>query len=147
MVELGYAHRAVCQAGRCPWRLVPSGAVLPALALDITGVLLFVAAGRRSHEEAGGLGATFEIAAPFLIALAVAWVVVRAWREPRALRTGLIIWPVTVALGQLLRKLVFDRGTATAFIIVSAVALGVLLVGWRAVAHAVDVRLARSHAD
>jgi hypothetical protein len=121
--------------------------VLPALALDITGVFLFVAAGRRSHDEAGGLDATFEIAAPFLIALAVAWVVARVWREPKALPSGLIIWPVTVALGQLLRNLVFDRGTATAFIIVSAVVLGVLLVGWRAVAHAVDIRLARSDAD
>jgi hypothetical protein len=41
---------------------------------------------------------------------------------------------VTVALGLVLRNLVFDRGTALPFIIVATLVTGVFLVGWRMVA-------------
>ena len=51
------------------------------------------------------------------------------------LRSGLTVWVVTVVVGLLLRRFVFDRGTAIAFVIVTTVTLGVLLVGWRAVAR------------
>ena len=42
-----------------------------------------------------------------------------------------VIWVVTVALGMVLRNLVFDRGTAASFIIVTSVFTFVLLFGWR----------------
>jgi hypothetical protein len=45
-----------------------------------------------------------------------------------------IVWLVTVALGMVLRHTLFDRGTALAFIIVATISLGLLLLGWRAVA-------------
>ena len=35
-----------------------------------------------------------------------------------------IIWPVTVAVGMVLRNLVFDRGTALPFIIVATIVTG-----------------------
>ena len=50
-----------------------------------------------------------------------------------SVETAFIIWPVTVALGMVLRNLVFDRGTALPFIIVATLVLGVFLVGWRMV--------------
>jgi hypothetical protein len=52
--------------------------------------------------------------------------------------SGFIIWPVTVAVGMVLRNLVFDRGTALPFIIVATLVLGVFLVGWRLVAARVS---------
>lgn len=125
-------------------RLVPSAAVLPALALDVISIVVFVATGRRSHDETGGLGTTLEIAAPFLIALAFAWLVMRAWTRPAAVRTGVQIWPITVGCGQLLRHTVFGRGTATSFIIVSAVVLGAFLVGWRVVARSFTIARERN---
>jgi hypothetical protein len=48
----------------------------------------------------------------------------------------------TIVLGMLLRNIVFDDGTATAFIIVATVFLGTLLNGWRLLAR---TRLARSN--
>ena len=41
-------------------------------------------------------------------------------------------WAITSAGGLLLRRTLWDRGTATAFVVVTAVVLGMLLVGWRA---------------
>ncbi|MEX0848422.1 MAG: DUF3054 domain-containing protein [Ilumatobacteraceae bacterium] len=109
--------------------------VLRAAVLDSAAVVLFVAIGRNNHDEGGSpVAETLKVAAPFLIALAVGWLVARAWHHPDALRTGLVIWPVTVALGMVLRHWVFDRGTATSFIIVATIATAALLLGWRAVA-------------
>jgi len=107
------------------------------LAIDIVAVLVFVGIGRRSHDESGNavIGA-LSVAAPFLIALAASWLIGRVWQRPMSARSGVIVWIVTVAVGLLLRRFVFDRGTAIAFIIVTTIPLAVLLMGWRAVARA-----------
>ena len=93
--------------------------------LDVAAVVVFVAIGRRSHDEDGNVvvGA-LKVAAPFVIALVVGWVVSRAWRRPDHLRTGVVIWLVTIVVGMLLRHFAFDRGTAASFIIVATIALG-----------------------
>ena len=115
--------------------------VVRAALLDVASILLFVAVGRRSHDEGGSvLGGIVMVAAPFLIALAVGWIVARAWRRPAALETGVVIWLVTVSLGMVLRHFVFDRGTALPFIIVATGVTGLLLLGWRLVAERIDER-------
>ena len=103
-----------------------------ALAIDVFLVLVFAAVGRASHgEELSGLLVT---AWPFLVGLAVGWLVTLAWRAPAApVRTGLGVWVVTVAGGMLLRA-VTGQGTALAFLVVATITLLVLLVGWRVVA-------------
>ena len=103
-----------------------------AVALDVFVVVLFVAIGRRNHEESGAFRSVIETAAPFLIGLAVGWAATRAWQRPMQLLTGLMIWPITVLVGMIVRNLVFDRGTATSFVIVATIFLGATLVGWRA---------------
>ena len=103
-----------------------------AVALDVFVVVLFVAIRRRNHEESGAFRSVIETAAPFLIGLAVGWAATRAWRRPMQLLTGLTIWPITVLVGMIVRNLVFDRGTATSFVIVATIFLGATLVGWRA---------------
>ena len=55
--------------------------------------------------------------------------------------TAFIIWPVTVAVGMVLRNLVFDRGTALPFIIVATLVTGVFLVGWRMLAAVAERRI------
>ena len=111
-----------------------------AVGLDTASVVLFVALGRRSHEEESGLGAVLGTAAPFLIALVVAWVVVRAWRRPERIGTGLAIWPLTVGVGMLLRRFVFDDGTALPFVIVATIFLGACFLGWRAALRLLEHR-------
>ena len=118
-----------------------------AAGLDTAFVVLFVAVGRRNHDRDPGVSGLIETAAPLVIALGVAWAVARAWRRPTAITTGLIIWPVVVVVGMLLRRFVFDNGTATSFVIVATTFLGAFLVGWRAIAALVDrIRAMRSAA-
>lgn len=103
-----------------------------AATFDIVAIMAFVAIGRRSHDEGDALRGVLRVAAPFLIGLAIGWLVARAWEAPTSTTTGLVIWPVTVAAGMVLRRFVFDDGTALAFIVVASIFTGVLLVGWRA---------------
>jgi uncharacterized membrane protein (GlpM family) len=103
-----------------------------AAALDVASIVVFVAIGRRSHDEAGNavVGA-LKVAAPFVIALVAAWIATRAWKRPDSLSIGVPVWLITVAAGMVLRHFVFDRGTALSFIIVATIVLGVFLLGWR----------------
>jgi hypothetical protein len=120
---------------------VQQGRRLPvAIGIDVFVVVLFVAIGRRNHDESSAFAEVLRTAAPFLVGLAVAWTAVRAWQRPTSVWTGVAIWPVTVLVGMVLRRLAFDRGTATSFVVVATVFLGVLLVGWRALVPVVDRR-------
>ena len=104
-----------------------------AAGLDAFAVLVFVVIGRRNHQQGNALDATVETALPFLLGVAVAWAATRAWRRPTALLTAVAIWPVTVLVGMLLRRWLFDGGTATSFVVVATLFLGACFVGWRAV--------------
>ena len=105
-----------------------------AVGIDTAIVVAFVAIGRRNHDESEAVSGLVGTAAPFLVALAVAWVVWRVWLAPEAVATGVRVWLTTVVLGMVLRNLVFDDGTAASFVVVATVFLGTFLVGWRAVA-------------
>lgn len=114
-----------------------------AVGLDTFFIVLFAAAGRRSHDEDGGFIAVIETAAPFLIGLATAWLLVRAWKRPMWLFTGIALWPITLLVGMITRNLVFDRGTATSFVVVATSFIGACLVGWRLLAGVVLRRRSR----
>ncbi len=103
-------------------------------------MVLFVAIGRRNHDEGTAIDGIATVAAPFLIALVVAWISSRAWRTPGSMRTSLIVWLVTVFGGLELRHFVFDRGTATPFVIVATLVLGAFIVGGR---YLLNLRLRR----
>jgi Protein of unknown function (DUF3054) len=114
-----------------------------AVGLDVAMVTLFVAVGRRTHDEDPAISGLIETAAPFLIGLGVGWLVARAWRHPASVRTGLVIWAVTVVAGMVLRHTVFDEGTATSFVIVASAFLGATIVGWRLAVAGFDARRRR----
>jgi FtsH-binding integral membrane protein len=103
--------------------------------LDVCWVLVFVAIGRASHEEAGSLSGFAGTAWPFLVGLAVGWGAWRAWRRADALvPVGVGVWVTAVVVGMVLRVLA-GQGTAAAFVVVATVFLGVGLLGWRGVAQ------------
>jgi hypothetical protein len=117
----------------------PLRSALLAFAADAVLVVVFAAIGRASHRE-DVLPGLFTTAWPFLVSLAVGWLLARGWLAPAApLRTGLPVWAVTVAGGMLLRA-VAGQGVVLAFVIVAAVVLLLLLVGWRVVARLVARR-------
>lgn len=125
--------------GRAP--AATPGALGTAVA-DAVGVLVFVALGRGSHDEGTAIGGTLEVAAPFLFALALGWVVVRLVmrRPPSSLPAGVAIWAITLVAGMGLRRTVFDRGTALPFVIVAAAFLAFVLVARRVVVNGVRAR-------
>jgi hypothetical protein len=110
---------------------------------DVLCVLAFVVIGRASHQDGESLAGVAGTAWPFLAGLAVGEAATRAWRRPAALvPTGVGVWLATVALGQLLR-VIAGPGTDAVFIVVSAVFLGLFLLGWRLAAGLSPV--VRSH--
>jgi hypothetical protein len=106
-----------------------------AAAVDAVLVVVFVAIGRGSHDEGSAVGGTARVSAPFLIALALAWLLARnRWDRSARVPFGVHVWGVTVVVGMLVRRTAFDRGTAPSFVVVTAIVLGVFLLGWRALA-------------
>ena len=107
--------------------------ILWSAVIDVLCIVIFVAIGRKNHDEGEAAAGIFRVAAPFLIAAVAGWLATRAWKRPLELRTGAIVWVTTIVLGMILRNFVFNDGTATAFIIVATVFLCAFLNGWRAI--------------
>ncbi|MEE2031795.1 DUF3054 domain-containing protein [Rhodococcus chondri] len=120
----------------------------PALLVDVVLVVVFAALGRSSHDEGLDLVGIASTAWPFLGGLTAGWFLT-AWlyRDKfdalAAVPTGLLVWISTLAVGMLLRA-VTGQGTATAFVIVATLFLGVFLIGWRFLAGVVARRGVRT---
>lgn len=104
------------------------------LAVDVIGVLVFCAAGRRSHDEGLNITGIAVTAWPFLTGTVVGWLISRGWRRPAAVApTGVIVWLSTVVVGMLLRKAT-SAGVAASFVVVATTVTALLLLGWRVAA-------------
>jgi hypothetical protein len=102
------------------------------LAVDVVGVLVFCAVGRRSHDEGLDVTGLAVTAWPFLTGTVVGWLVSRGWRRPTAVApTGVVVWLSTVVIGMLLRKAT-SAGVAASFVVVATTVTALLLLGWRA---------------
>ena len=109
-----------------------SRTALRAIAFDALCVLLMVVIGTRNHETDTGITGILFVAAPFWIAMSLAHLAPLLQRKNRKEQNAYVVWGYTVVMGMVLRNMVFDRGTATAFIIVATVFLGITMFGWRA---------------
>ena len=104
------------------------------LVIDVIGVLVFCAVGRRSHDEGLSVTGVATTAWPFLTGTVVGWLASRGWRRPTALvPTGVTVWACTVVVGMVLRK-ASSAGVAASFVVVASSVTALLLLGWRAVA-------------
>ena len=115
---------------------------LVAFAIDVAAVAVFVVIGRASHrEDQSAFAVTFW---PFATGLVVGWAAARGWRRPFAiLHTAVPAWIGTVLIGMLLRA-ASGQGVAVPFVIVAAIVLGALLLGWRFLMAALDRSATRS---
>ena len=109
---------------------------------DAAVVVSFAIIGRNDHGFVSDFGDYLRVAAPFLIALGLAILAVRAWKRPLDLRTGLALAVGTLVIGMLLRRFMWDDGTAVSFVVVASAYLIAGMLGWRLVALAIQ-RLAR----
>ena len=104
------------------------------LAVDVVGVLVFCAVGRRSHDEGLDVAGIAMTAWPFLTGTVVGWLVSRGWRRPTAVApTGVVVWLCTVVIGMLLRKAT-SAGVAASFVVVATTVTALVLLGWRVAA-------------
>jgi peptidoglycan/LPS O-acetylase OafA/YrhL len=111
---------------------------LAAMVADAIAITLFVLAGRSSHAEAASLAGFARTAWPFAAGALVGWLASRGWRRPLEVApTGLLVWVAAVAVGMLLR-VVSGQGIAATFVLVAAVVLGILLLGWRALVDSIS---------
>ena len=101
--------------------------------LDAIVVVSFVLIGRDTHGFVPDVGDTIRVATPFLLALALGVFAFRAWIRPTSWLTGLALAVTTLVIGMLLRRFVFDAGTARTFVILAAAWFVGLMVGWRLV--------------
>ncbi|MBM7365614.1 DUF3054 domain-containing protein [Gordonia hydrophobica] len=119
--------------------------------LDVVAVVVFIAIGRRSHDESGSVTGFLTSLWPFLVGLAAGWAIAAAVTRGRSFApsalvpSGVVVWISTVVIGMLLR-VASAQGTALAFCIVASIATAVLLLGWRAVALVIAKRAAPGHA-
>ncbi len=102
-----------------------------ALAVDLVAVLVFAGVGRASHVEGTGLLQVAGTALPFWVGVLLAWALPRVHRDPaRPAPAGVLVLGGAVVVGLALR-LVTGQGAPVPFVVVTAVVLAVLLLGWR----------------
>lgn len=99
---------------------------------DAACVVALVVVGTRNHDTDTGFGGVSYVAAPFLIGLVVAQLLLlMPTHKQFSLKGGVATAATTVSVGMVLRNLAFDRGTALAFVIVATVFLLATMTGWR----------------
>ncbi|MFT4044172.1 MAG: DUF3054 domain-containing protein [Gordonia sp. (in: high G+C Gram-positive bacteria)] len=112
---------------------------------DVIAVVVFVLIGRANHHDGFAPLGVVQTLWPFLVGTAAGWSIAYVYshvdstdwfghdfRPDRIVVAGLVIWVCTVAVGMVLRYLL-HQGIAISFIVVATVALGLFLLGWRAV--------------
>ncbi|WP_460477915.1 DUF3054 domain-containing protein [Brachybacterium huguangmaarense] len=114
-----------------------------ALVLDALAILVFVVIGLSEHGLVLDLDQIVRVAWTFAVGMLLGHLAIRAWRAPFALwPQGVFVWAITIVTAMALRTL-FRAGTELSFILVTCVVLGVLMLGWRAVASWIDRRRSR----
>lgn len=107
---------------------------LGSLVADALAVVLFVVIGLLQHEAGPTAASIGYVAWPFLLGMLLGHLAIRSWRRPFGLwPQGVFIWAITVVAAMAIRALL-GAGTELSFVLVTAVALGVLMLGWRAIA-------------
>jgi Protein of unknown function (DUF3054) len=102
-----------------------------AVVADLLVVVVFAAVGRSQHHESTGIHGIWHTAWPFAVGTVLA-LALTAWTrtDPLALRVGIRVWIWTLAIGMVVGTAI-GAGTEIAFVIVAALVLAALFLGWR----------------
>ncbi|WP_051215259.1 DUF3054 domain-containing protein [Granulicoccus phenolivorans] len=104
---------------------------LLALGLDLVMVTAYALAFSRSRAEEMTPASLWTNAWPFLVGLAVGWLVLRQWRNVFSAYRSVGVWLLTCVVGLLLRYLLTDATVPWALVVSTTAVLGYLLLGWR----------------
>lgn len=107
--------------------------LLPLLA-DLVCVLVFASAGKSTHEAGDSNWVVVAIVWPYALAaaLAHAGLLIRGRRTWRVWPEGAVVLASTYLLGMCLR-VISGRGIAVGFLVVAALFLALIMLGWRGV--------------
>ncbi|MCG7310519.1 DUF3054 domain-containing protein [Brachybacterium sp. ACRRE] len=107
---------------------------LGALIGDVLAVVLFVAIGLLQHGYDISTQNLVLVGWPFAAALLVGHLAAQTWRAPfRVWPQGVFVWAITI-VGAMAVRTLMQAGTEVSFVIVTSIVLGVLMLGWRAIA-------------
>jgi membrane protein implicated in regulation of membrane protease activity len=107
---------------------------LGALIGDVLAVVLFVAIGLLQHGFDISTQNLVLVGWPFAAALIVGHLASQSWRAPfRVWPQGVFVWAITI-VGAMAVRTLMQAGTEVSFVIVTAIVLGILMLGWRALA-------------
>jgi hypothetical protein len=114
------------------------------IAGDVIAVVAFAAIGRASHAEDLTVSGIAQTAWPFLIGLAVGWVVILATglRGAQIWPAGVVVWGATYVVGLALRGLT-GAGLSGLFPVIAGISLAVVLLAPRALASLLSGRTNR----
>lgn len=105
--------------------------------VDALVVIAFVVVGREDHGFTSNGWDYLRVASPFLVGLGVSILALGGRIDPMKWRSGIILALGTVLIGMLLRRWVWDDGTATTFIMVTTGFLVAGMLGWRIIASGI----------
>lgn len=102
------------------------------LGADAALVVLFAVVGNRSHTSGLSAAEVWSTAWPFLMGLALGWLLTVSWRHPSSIWPGgVVVVIVTVACGMMMRQLFTDGGVQLSFVVVATLTLAVFMLGRR----------------
>lgn len=94
--------------------------------------MVFALLGNRSHDSGLALGEITGTAWPFLLGLALSWLLTFSWASPsRIWPTGMLVVLGTVTLGMTFRTLFTEGGAQLSFVLVTTGVLTLFLLGRR----------------
>ena len=88
--------------------------------VDLAVVASFILIGRDTHNESVSAADVFRTSAPFLLALAGAWLTPLVHRAPWRVGSGIAVGLITTALGIYFRTVVFGEGASGLFPLITA---------------------------
>lgn len=109
-------------------------------ALDLLGLVVFVALGRREHDLDNGIAGFATTLWPFAAAWFGVALATGLYRSPRGWKPAVLTWVIAVPIAILLRITFTDHDFVASFSIVALCVVGVVELGWRAAVAALSRR-------
>lgn len=109
-----------------------------AIAMDTLAIAVFALLARIAHqtdEMPLNLTGWLSTLWPFLVGVALAWVIVTFAGKAEGARSGVLIWLITVATGLTIWGMKNQQLPHWSFIVVASVMSALLMLGWRGVAR------------